>query len=420
MAGGLFELRKDAVTGWWVAVVVDREFERARFRRKAQPVPEGSAGCRNCAEPGSGVRARMLKPRAFTVAGTEREAREAGLDARPPALGLAGERGSWQTIIAPAGHHAELTDESPDVVVGMLASARTAIRDAQTVGETDYVQVVQNWGRQAGALTNHLCFDLYDLPHIPHRVGEELGGSARFVIREGMCPFCRLVGDELDGRARLVYQDAASVCFAPYASRSPFELWVVPRHHEADFGRATDAQLGSAAETLQKVLGLLSVLDGPPYNLVLHTAPLRERVDDTYHWHWEIHPRLREIAGLELGTGLPVNPVSPEEAVDELLAATRAVEAGDGVARHDGAANGIGASAGRRSWDAFPRDRRPSSHRGPSSDRVTAMPRRASHVVGPPPEPQGVADVASPATPTEGGRMVVRRHPDERDGRDDD
>jgi UDPglucose--hexose-1-phosphate uridylyltransferase len=60
-------------------------------------------------------------------------------------------------------------------------------------------------------------------------------------------------------------------------------------------------------------------LDGPPYNLVLHTAPLRERVDGTFHWHWEVHPRLREIAGLELGTGLPVNPVSPEAAVEELL-----------------------------------------------------------------------------------------------------
>jgi UDPglucose--hexose-1-phosphate uridylyltransferase len=84
--------------------------------------------------------------------------------------------------------------------------------------------------------------------------------------------------------------------------------------------RSPDAQLTSAAETLQKVLRLLDALDGPAYNLVLHTAPLRERVDATYHWHWEIHPRLREIAGLELGTGLPVNPVSPEDAVEELLA----------------------------------------------------------------------------------------------------
>ena len=77
----------------------------------------------------------------------------------------------------------------------------------------------------------------------------------------------------------------------------------------------------SLREFASQVLGQLSAaLDGPPYNLVLHTAPLREQVDATYHWHWEIHPRLREIAGLELGTGLPVNPVSPEDAVEQLRA----------------------------------------------------------------------------------------------------
>jgi UDPglucose--hexose-1-phosphate uridylyltransferase len=76
----------------------------------------------------------------------------------------------------------------------------------------------------------------------------------------------------------------------------------------------------ATANALRNVLGALGVsLDGPPYNLVLHTAPLRERVDATFHWHWEVHPRLREIAGLELGTGLPVNPVSPEAAIEELL-----------------------------------------------------------------------------------------------------
>jgi UDPglucose--hexose-1-phosphate uridylyltransferase len=75
---------------------------------------------------------------------------------------------------------------------------------------------------------------------------------------------------------------------------------------------------------LRKALRLLGLLDAPPYNLVLHSAPLRERVEGTYHWHWEIHPRLREIAGLELGTGLPVNPIAPEAAVAELLEAAQA------------------------------------------------------------------------------------------------
>jgi UDPglucose--hexose-1-phosphate uridylyltransferase len=321
MPGGLFELRKDPITGWWVAVVVDREYDRSRFARAAEPVAVGDGQCPNCAQPpGGGVRVRMLKSHAFTVAGTEQEARDGGHEDRAQGLGLVGDVGSWQTIVAPPGHHGPLAEELPAIAIEMLALARGAINEARGTGETDYVQVVQNWGAQAGARTNHLCLDFYDLPQIPHRVGEELGGSARYLIREGICPFCRLVRDEVSSAERLVFEDAASVCFAPWASRSPFELWVVPRQHHADFGRASDGQLASAAETLQKVLRLMDVLDGPPYNLVLHTAPLRERVDETFHWHWEIHPRLREIAGLELGTGLPVNPVSPEDAVEQLVA----------------------------------------------------------------------------------------------------
>ncbi|HET7678126.1 MAG TPA: hypothetical protein VFK38_09780 [Candidatus Limnocylindrales bacterium] len=324
MPGGLFELRKDAVTGWWVAVVVDREFDRSRFALAAEPaLPSAADGaCRNCQEPlGDGVRVRMLKPHAFSVVGTQSEARSSGREERDPGLGLVGDVGSWQTIVAPPGHHEPLASADPSIVTEMLVRARASIGEARAAGVTEYLQVVQNRGRQAGARTDHLCLDVYDLPQIPHRIGEELGGAARFVIREGECPYCRLVREEVRAGTRLVFEDAASVAFAPFASRSPFELWVVPRHHEADFGRASDAQLASAAETLRQVLRLLDVLDGPPYNLVLHTAPLRERVDDTYHWHWEIHPRLREIAGLELGTGLPVNPVSPEDAVEELLSA---------------------------------------------------------------------------------------------------
>jgi UDPglucose--hexose-1-phosphate uridylyltransferase len=195
-------------------------------------------------------------------------------------------------------------------------------------------------------MTNHLCFDVYDLPDIPHRIGEELGGAARYVIRERVCPWCRLIEDEISRRDRLVFDDAASVCFAPYASRSPFELWVVPRHHAPDFGSATDEQLTSAAETLQKVIRMLATLDGPAYNLVLHTSPLHENVRETYHWHWEIHPRLREVGGLELGTGLPVNPISPEDAVDELLAATRVATGGSRLLDDEDPG---------RSWDEFPR-----------------------------------------------------------------
>lgn len=324
MAAGLFELRKDAITGWWVATIVDRAFHRDRFARAADEVDDGG-DCQNCRLPaGDGVRSRTLKDYAFHVVGTDEQSRERDASVAQVSIADARASGSWRTIVAPPREHRPLHAVGSETIVSLLSLTRSALSDARETGLTDHLQVVQNWGAQAGARTNHLCLDLYDLPQIPHRVAEELGGAARFVIREGECPWCRLVRDESNRPDRLIWQDDDTVAFAPFASRSPFEVWVVPRRHEADFGRSTDRDLAASGEALRQVLGSLAVtLDGPPYNLVLHTAPLREQVDATYHWHWEIHPRLREIAGLELGTGLPVNPVSPEDAVEELLARTR-------------------------------------------------------------------------------------------------
>ncbi len=319
MSAGLFELRKDPITGWWVATIVDRDFDRARFARAAAPIDDGG-DCQNCRiPPGEGVRLRMLKDYAFHNVGTEEERRELERSVAQVALANARAAGSWRTIAAPPGEHRSLP-KAGEVAETMLRLARDTLREAVDAGLTEYLQVVQNWGAQAGARTNHLCLELYDLPLIPHRVAEELGGAARFVIREGECPWCRLVREEARERTRLVWEDEASVAFAPWGSRSPFEVWVVPRGHAADYGRASDSDVRATSRALRHVLGALGLtLDGPPYNLILHTAPLQERVDATFHWHWEIHPRLREIAGLELGTGLPVNPVSPEAAVEELL-----------------------------------------------------------------------------------------------------
>ncbi len=332
MSAGLFELRKDPITGWWVATVVDRAFDRDRFARAAETIDDHVFGCANCSTPeGTGVRIRMLKDFAFHVVGTGEDARELDRGIAQVALAEARATGSWRTILAPPREHRALHAVGNELIEALLVQARDAVAAARTTGQTDYLQVVQNWGAQAGARTNHLCLDLYDLPQIPHRVAEEMGGAARFVIREGECPFCRLVREEPRHVDRLVWEDASSVAFAPYASRSAFEVWIVPRAHQADFGQAGQPDIAATAEALRQVFArLASSLDGPPYNLVLHSAPLREQVDATYHWHWEIHPRLREIAGLELGTGLPVNPVSPEDAVEELLSGLELAGGGTG------------------------------------------------------------------------------------------
>src|SRR5438876_1181211 len=240
MAAGLFELRKDAITGWWVATMVDRAFHRDRFARAADLVDDGE-DCQNCRLPaGEGIRLRTLKDFAFHVVGTDDDARVSDASVAQVSLSDARASGSWRTIVAPPREHRPLYAVGNDVIEGLLSAARAAMANARLTAQTDHLQVIQNWGSQAGARTNHLCLDLYDLPQIPHRIAEELGGAARFVIREGECPWCRLVRDEPTRPERLVWQDDATVAFAPFASRSPFEVWIVPRRHDADFGRSTD------------------------------------------------------------------------------------------------------------------------------------------------------------------------------------
>ena len=281
MAAGLFELRKDPITGWWVATIVDRAFHRDRFARAAEPVDDRMFGCANCSTPaGDGVRVRMLKDFAFHVVGTGDEARE--LDAALAQVSLAQARatGVWRTIVAPPASTVRCMPSATTLIEALVGSARDALAEARATGQTDYLQVVQNWGAQAGARTNHLCLDLYDLPQIPHRIAEELGGAARFVIREGECPFCRLVRDEIAaaGPARLggrrergvrPVRVALAVRGLDRAAPPRGRLRPGDRHRHA-----------ATAEALRQVLGRLAAsLDGPPYNLVLHTAPLREQVD---------------------------------------------------------------------------------------------------------------------------------------------
>lgn len=316
----MFELRRDPVTGWWSAIVTDRNFEHASFAVDAAAV-EGTH-CRHCDEAPDGdddhVRRVTLRDHAFlpVVPGQE----------RPPQLEMLpdGEapRGSWEILVGPRDHHERMADARPQLAERLLRATRDAMRDlGEAAAPPDRplsIQAVQTYGRQAGSRTQHLNIELYAIPQVPHRLAEEIGGAARHMINRRSCAWCAMASTEEERGDRLVLADGRFVVFAPAASRSPFELWVVPREHAADFTRADDDTLAALRATLQHTLGALGVLGDPPYNLFLHTSPAGERLDQTYHWHWELHPRLRVSAGLEGATALAVNPAAPEFAAEVL------------------------------------------------------------------------------------------------------
>jgi UDPglucose--hexose-1-phosphate uridylyltransferase len=68
------------------------------------------------------------------------------------------------------------------------------------------------------------------------------------------------------------------------------------------------------AEILQRILRQMDrILDTTPYNFVIHTSPFYDEINDYYHWHIEIVPKLTKIAGFEWGSGFYINPTPPEE-----------------------------------------------------------------------------------------------------------
>jgi UDPglucose--hexose-1-phosphate uridylyltransferase len=320
----VFELRRDPVTGWWSAIVTDRTFEHASFAVRATPV-EGTH-CRHCDEdpapPAEAaeettIRRVTLRNDAFLRIDPGKES-----TAQLPLLDPRSATGSWEILVAPRGHHERLADAPPRLAVNLLRSLRDTMRslaeEPRQEEEPLYIQAVQSYGMQAGSRSSHLNLELYAIPQVPHWVAEEIGGGARHVIKTRSCVWCGLARAEEEAGERLVLAEERFVVFAPAASRSAFELMIVPRAHAADFTTLDDDDLAAATATLQRTLGALEALGDPPYNLILHTAPAGERLDQTFHWHWEVHPRLRVIAGLERATALAVNPAAPEYAAEVL------------------------------------------------------------------------------------------------------
>jgi UDPglucose--hexose-1-phosphate uridylyltransferase len=132
-----------------------------------------------------------------------------------------------------------------------------------------------------------------------------------------------VLSEELAAGERVLLSTDDYVVVCPYASEVPYQLRILPREHRASFGRVPRSRLGLLAEVLRETLLRLDrALGAPPFNLALGTAPLGSEDEPYFHWHLDVLPRLTTPAGFELGSGMAINPVLPENAARELRAAT--------------------------------------------------------------------------------------------------
>jgi len=179
-----------------------------------------------------------------------------------------------------------------------------------------YISIFHNWGADAGASVYHPHYQIISLPFVPKDVGASLHASKRFWQKNKTCLHCAIIKQEKKDKSRIVYEDKNIIAFVPFASKEPFGVNIFPKKHEAYFEKSSVVMRGAVANGLQHVLKLIKKrLGDPDYNFFIHTAPAyQKRSHSHYHWHVEIVPKSNISAGFELGTGVEINPVLPEQA----------------------------------------------------------------------------------------------------------
>lgn len=181
-----------------------------------------------------------------------------------------------------------------------------------------YIQLFHNHGRDAGASLIHPHYQIMATPLLPPHLHAEMLGCYHYYQREGTCIYCDIMREELQVRDRIVFEDEYFIVLSAYASRKPFETWILSKRHSARFEEQTPKELKHLSYVLKSVLGQLYIkLGDPPLNFYIHTMPIKRDVhtlheEKSYHWHLTVFPRLTIWAGFEYATGIPVNPVPPE------------------------------------------------------------------------------------------------------------
>jgi UDPglucose--hexose-1-phosphate uridylyltransferase len=218
--------------------------------------------------------------------------------------------GSHEVIVHSPEHVTAMSELDEEQFALAVATWRERMR---AHADAPYVQLIVNEGGGAGASLEHTHAQLYALPFVPAAVARERERAGAYAERTGGGG---LLGDvlveEVRRAERLVAIDDEAALICPWASRSPFELRIVPRREAAGF--ADDDTGAAMIHTAMRVLA--TRFDGPPeLNLWVRTAP---HGADRFHWHVDIAPRLTIKAGFELGTGVDINVYPPERAASDL------------------------------------------------------------------------------------------------------
>ncbi|SHO45632.1 galactose-1-phosphate uridylyltransferase [Desulfopila aestuarii] len=223
--------------------------------------------------------------------------------------------GAHEVIIESPVHEQSFSALPPEKMLLVLKAFKERINDLGRDPRFKYAMIFKNHGKAAGASLEHSHSQLIALPILPRMIVSELAGALSYFRYKERCIFCDIIRQEIKQDVRVVCQNEHFITLTPFAPRTPFEMWVLPKYHSSAYCKEEDSNLFSLAQLLSETLRRLdSCIADVPYNFVLHNEPLQSNGLEHYHWHFEIVPKLTSIAGFEWGSGFYINPMPPEEA----------------------------------------------------------------------------------------------------------
>ena len=331
------QFRKDPVADRWVIIASERAQRPGHHRGDGDRARASAAPCPFCA----GNEA-MTPPEVWAQRENNTLADAPGWQVRvvPNKYPALENKGNWIPVkngiyesSNGLGVH-EVIIESPDHAINMgtlgldqfakvLRAYRERMRALRADSRWRYLMLYKNQGEPAGATLEHVHSQLVALPSVPREAADELNGTEKHYDSTGSCVYCDIVQREVESGERLVSNTERFVALCPFAPRFGYEIWILPKNHAAAFEQNTEEDILALAHALKDSIARLNhVLNDPPFNYVIHSAPSPELARPHYHWHIEIMPQLTRAAGFEWGSGTFMNSIAPEDAAGSLRNAT--------------------------------------------------------------------------------------------------
>jgi len=295
------EIRKDYLLDKYVIITPGRALRPRDI--KEQTIIERTKPCPFCPE-------KIAKKNIIDKIGTGKNWDILTLKNIFPAVTLNNKKayGTQEVIIEARDHIIELAEMPEMHIKKVLEMYARRTRALEKVKNINYILCFKNQGSKAGASIVHAHSQVFATQILPPMVNRELSAARKYQDEKGSCPYCDIIKKEIGG-PRKVFEDKNVAAFAPYASRYHYEVWVFAKRHVDNIGRLNNNEMDSFANALKKILIKLYKLD-LSFNLFLHQIVSNHN----QHFYMKIQPRDSIWAGVELGSGLVINSVPPEEA----------------------------------------------------------------------------------------------------------